>query len=466
MLFNSLVFVAFFAAVFLVHRALPHRARNWLLLLASYTFYAAWNWKFLALIWFSTLLDFWVAQAIARSEAPRPRRAWLLVSVVANLTLLGFFKYYNFFIDSLDLLLAGVGLSVAGLHLQLILPLGISFYTFQTMAYTIDVYRGDTRPVTKLSDFALFICFFPQLVAGPIERASRLVPQIQNERRITRDDLHEGLALAVWGLFKKVFVADNLARIVDPVYALGAEPTGLEVLLATLAFTFQVYADFSAYSDIARGTARMLGFHLVRNFDVPFFSRDHGEWWRRWHISLSTWLRDYLYIPLGGSRRGEARVALNLFITMFLSGLWHGSNATFLAFGAYSGLVLIAARLYRQRFPARPHQARWPGAVTSVLLFAVSLVFFRGQTIGQCGELFTALATDLYWQPEALGTLVLMVFYAAPLVAFDFLHWRHKTDVFVLAWPAWARVAAYVAVLHGILIWGRSTALDFVYFQF
>ncbi|MGH0032657.1 MAG: MBOAT family O-acyltransferase [Myxococcota bacterium] len=466
MLFNSLVFVVFFAGVFLLHAALPHRARNWLLLLSSYVFYAAWNWKFLALIWFSTGLDFWLAQAIARTPAPRQRRALLLVSVTANLTLLGFFKYWGFFLDSLDALLAPLGVTAAGLHLDLVLPLGISFYTFQTMAYTIDVYRGDAEPVRSLPDFALFICFFPQLVAGPIERASRLMPQIQRERTITRDDLHEGLALAGWGLFKKVFVADNLARIVDPVYALVASPSGLEVVVATLAFTFQVYADFSAYSDIARGTARMLGFDLVRNFDVPFFSRDHGEWWRRWHISLSTWLRDYLYIPLGGSRRGEARIAFNLFVTMFLSGLWHGSNGTFLAFGSFCGVVLVLSRLYRKRFPALPDQARWPGAIVSVLLFAVSLVFFRGQTFDQCIELFGAVATDLHWQPEVLGSLALLVAYAGPLLLFDFLHWRARTDVFVLDWPAWARVAAYTAVLNAILVWGRSTSLDFVYFQF
>jgi hypothetical protein len=210
----------------------------------------------------------------------------------------------------------------------------------------------------------------------------------------------------------------------------------------------------------------MLGFHLVRNFDVPFFSRDHGEWWRRWHISLSTWLRDYLYIPLGGSRRSEPRIALNLFVTMFLSGLWHGSDGTFLAFGAYCGVVLILSRWYRQRFPALEGQARWPGAITSVLLFSVSLVFFRGQTLGQCLSLFGAVATDLYWQPEAIGTLALLVGYAGPLLAFDFLHWRARTDTFVLAWPGWARFAAYVAVANAILIWGRSGALDFVYFQF
>jgi alginate O-acetyltransferase complex protein AlgI len=466
-LFNSLLFVAFFAAIFLLHWILPHRWRNTLLLLASYVFYASWNWKFLALIWFSTALDFVAGQIIGDSRSPRVRKVVLLVSIVVNLGLLSFFKYYNFFIDSLDTLLSLFGTSAAALHLDIVLPLGISFYTFQTMAYTIDVYRGDMRPVRSLADFALFICFFPQLVAGPIERADRLIPQIQKQRSVRAQDLREGMALACWGLFKKVFVADNLARIVDPVYAAGADPSGLDVLLAIYAFTFQVFADFSAYSHIARGTARMLGFDLMRNFDIPFFSRDHGEWWRRWHISLSTWLRDYLYIPLGGSRRSEPRIAFNLFITMFLSGLWHGSDGTFLVFGSYLGINLILARLYRKRFPALPGQARWPGALTSVSLFALGTVFFRGQNLGQCFSLFGALFGDLHWDPNALGTIALIAFYATPLVIFDFLHWRSpRDDTFVLDWPWWARVAAYALLLNLLLVYGRSDALDFVYFQF
>jgi D-alanyl-lipoteichoic acid acyltransferase DltB (MBOAT superfamily) len=466
LLFNSLAFLVFFAAVLALYRLLPHRAQNAMLLAASYLFYGWWDWRFLGLMWFSTLLDFVAARWIAGSQREGERRAVLLVSVSINLSLLGFFKYWNFFIDSLDLMLAPLGTSAAALHLDLVLPLGISFYTFQTMAYTIDVYRREIEPSRDLLDFALFICFFPQLVAGPIERARNLLPQVQRPRRVGRDDLHEGKALFVWGLCKKVFVADNLATIVDPVYAAGAEPTGLEVLLATFAFTFQVYADFSAYSDIARGTARMLGFHLMENFQIPFFSRDHGEWWRRWHISLSTWLRDYLYLPLGGSRRSEPRVAFNLFITMFLSGLWHGSRGTFLAFGSYMGIVLVLSRLYRKRFPAREDQARWPGAVVSVCLFALGTVFFRGQTMEQCLHFFWLLLTDVHWQPAALGTLALLVGYAGPLLAFDFLHWHYKSDTFVLRWPFAARVAACAAALHAIFIWGRSSSLDFVYFQF
>ena len=466
MLFNSLAFLVFLAVVLALYRALPHRAQNAMLLGASYVFYGWWDWRFLSLIWFSTLLDFVAAQLIAGSGRPGVRRGALLTSIVVQLSLLGFFKYWNFFVDSLDLALSPFGLTAAGLHLDLVLPIGISFYTFQTMAYTIDVYRRDIEPVRNLLDFALFICFFPQLVAGPIERASNLVPQVQNPRRVTRDDLHQGMTLFIWGLCKKVFVADNLATIVDPVYTLGAQPTGLEVLIATFAFTFQVYADFSAYSDIARGTANMLGFHLMENFQIPFFSRDHGEWWRRWHISLSTWLRDYLYFPLGGNRRSEPRVAFNLFVTMFLSGLWHGSRGTFLAFGSYMGIVLVLSRLYRQRFPARDDQARWPGAIVSVCLFALGTVFFRGQTIQQCLHFLALLATDVRWEPVALGSLVMLVGYGGPLLAFDFLHWHYKTDTFVLRWPFPARVAACVAALHAIFIWGRSSSLDFVYFQF
>ncbi len=465
MLFTSLLFVAFFAVVFGIHALLPHRARNLLLLLASYLFYATWNPRFLALIWLSTAVDYVAGRIIGASDRASTRRSALLVSVVVNLSILAFFKYYNFFIDSLDLMLVPFGATAASLHLDLVLPLGISFYTFQTMSYTIDVYRGRMRPVRDLPDFALFVCFFPQLVAGPIERAPHLMPQIQSPRRITARHLHEGLALAGWGVFKKVVIADNLSRIVDPVYALDADPTGLQVVVATYAFLFQVYTDFSSYSDIARGTARMLGFDLMLNFDTPYFARDMGEFWRRWHISLSTWLRDYLYIPLGGNRGGEIRIAFNLFMTLLLAGLWHGSNGTFLVFGAYHGILVVIARLYRQRWPVRGGPI-WPGALLSMHLFAVGLVFFRGQTVAQCLSLFGAVFTDFQWDPAGLQPMVVVLLAMLPILVFDLSHRRFGSDTFVLSWPAPLRAAAYFAVFYAIVLLGRSDGLEFVYFQF
>jgi alginate O-acetyltransferase complex protein AlgI len=467
MLFNSALFWAFFLAIFLLNRRLSHRASNTLLLLASYTFYATWNWKFLLLIWLSTVLDYVVGRVIGAYDDPGIRKWALRASVVGNLTILGFFKYYNFFLDSLNQLLgSSFGLSVAGLHLDIVLPLGISFYTFQTMSYAVDVYRGKMEPVRRFWDFALYVCFFPQLVAGPIERATNLIPQIQKPRRATDDDLHEGLMLAVWGLFKKVVVADNLARIVDPVYALDAQFTGLQALLATLAFTFQVYTDFSSYSDIARGTARMLGFQLTQNFETPYFSRDMGEFWRRWHITLSTWLRDYLYVPLGGNRGGEPRVAFNLLMTLFLAGLWHGSNGTFFVFGLYHGCLVVLARWYRFLRPVREGSALWPGALLSVFLFAVGLVFFRGQTNAQCLELFRAMLFDLHWDPSAWPTIVQIVLATLPIVIFDVFHRRSGTDLFVLRSPAVVRFALYLLVFYVIVLFGRSEEMEFVYFQF
>jgi alginate O-acetyltransferase complex protein AlgI len=465
-LFNSFLFVLFFAAVFLLHWVLPHRARNLLLLVASYVFYATWDWRFLGLIWLSTLLDYALALAIAGSTSARTRRLCVTASVVANLSLLGFFKYYGFFVESLDVLLAPLGVSAAGLHLDLVLPLGISFYTFQTMGYTIDVYRGHVEPVRRLDTFALYVCFFPQLVAGPIERAAHLVPQIRNPRRITFAHLQEGLFLAVWGFFKKVVVADNLARVVDPVFARESGVGGMDVVVATLAFTFQLYADFSAYTDIARGTARMLGFDLMRNFRMPYFARDIGDLWRRWHVSFTAWMRDYVFVSLGGSRGGGARVAFNLFLTLFLAGIWHGSDGTMFLFGAWSGLCVVAARWYRQRRPPSESRSWVPGALVSTLLFAIGLVPFRAQTSSQCLAFLTAIVTDLHWHSEALEPLLLVILLASPLLVFDWLQQRAKTDLFALHWPAAARAAVYLVVFYSIALYGRSDAVEFVYFQF
>jgi len=344
MLFHSFLFIAFFGCVWLVTVSLPHRWRNPFLLVASQVFYAAWSWKFLALLWASTLLDYVAGRAIGSSQSAGVRRAWLAVSVVGHLGALCFFKYYDFFVDALDALLLPLGTSVAGLHLHLVLPLGLSFYTLQTLGYTIDVYRGHFRPVHDLVDFSLFVGFFPQILAGPIARAPQFVPQVRSRRRIDGIALREGAYLCLWGYFKKVVLADNLARIVDPVYARGASPDGLEVVIATLGFTVLAYADFSGYTDIARGTARMLGFQLLRNFDTPYLSRDMGELWRRWHMSLSFWLRDYLFLSLGGSRVGPARLTFNLWTTLFVAGLWHGSTGSFVLFGIFHGTMVAALR--------------------------------------------------------------------------------------------------------------------------
>ena len=298
MLFNSFDFLLFFIPVLLLQWLLPHKPRNLFLLTASYFFYACWDWRFLSLILLSTVVDFYCGQAIADSSDNRRRKLLVSISVVVNLTILGFFKYFNFFIDSAHEALASLGFSPATWHLDIILPVGISFYTFQTLSYSIDVYRGEVKPARKIADFALFVAFFPQLVAGPIERAKNLLPQMLKKPVFSLDQFYEGCWLVFWGLFKKVVIADNLAVIVDRAFNDPSLTNG-ELLIALYAFAFQIYCDFSGYTDIARGIAKMMGYELMLNFRLPYFAKNSSEFWHRWHISLSTWLRDYLYIPLG-----------------------------------------------------------------------------------------------------------------------------------------------------------------------
>src|SRR5215210_9361230 len=300
MVFNSLHFVWFFLAVYAVYRMLPHRGQNWLLLAASYYFYAAWDWRFLGLLAASTIVDFSCGLLLNRTAAKERRRLLLCASLGFNLALLGFFKYFNFFADSLRALMLSAGWQMDFVTLRVLLPVGISFYTFVTMSYVIDVYRGEIQPTRNIVNFAVFVAYFPHLVAGPILRASRLLPQVESPRQITREQVRDGLWLMAWGFFQKLFVADNLAQMTDRVFDPGAPHAGVNVLLGIYAFAFQIYGDFAGYSNIARGTSKLMGIELLENFRFPYFVRSPQEFWRHWHISLSTWLRDYLYIPLGG----------------------------------------------------------------------------------------------------------------------------------------------------------------------
>ena len=345
MLFNSDLFLKFFAAFLLLYFLVRHQLvwRNVLIVIASYTFYGWWDYRFLSLLVISSLLDFVVGRCLQGIERPARRKLLLALSIAGNLTILGFFKYYDFFAASLASLLTELGMPFNVRTLGIILPVGISFYTFQTMSYAIDVYRRQITATRNLINFLAFVSFFPQLVAGPIERAGHLLPQFERTLAITAAMLEEGLWLVLWGMFKKVVLADNLAPLVDLVY----QPTtvsGPLVLLGTVAFAFQIYCDFSGYSDIARGTAKFLGFDIMVNFNVPYAAANLREFWQRWHISLSTWLRDYLYISLGGNRRGPARTYLNLLLTMLLGGLWHGAAWNFVLWGLWHGGGLVVSR--------------------------------------------------------------------------------------------------------------------------
>lgn len=372
MLFNSLIFFGFITIVFLVYPRLRLRAQNVFLLAASYLFYGYWDWRFSFLLLTSTIVDFIVGRMLKRPGSRQFRKMLLFFSIGVNLCILGFFKYFHFFVDSAVSLLAAVGFEPHAPLLRVILPIGISFYTFKTMSYTIDVYRGKIIPTESFVDYALFTSFFPQILAGPIERASALLPQIAAPRQITREKVLAGLSLILLGYFKKVAIADTLAPMVGKIFDAPEAMSGGQLWSGVYAYTFQIYGDFSGYTDIARGIALILGFETMVNFNAPYLSRNITEFWRRWHISLSAWFRDYLYIPLGGNRHGAARTYVNLFVTMLLCGLWHGAAWTFVLWGAIHGIGLMGHRI---RFGGDKPDFPWPQTVFGWAINILNLLF-------------------------------------------------------------------------------------------
>ena len=473
MLFNSVAFLGFFAIVYAVYLPASTRAQNLVLLLASYVFYGAWDWRFLGLLALSTAVDFRCALAIADGD-PAHRRRWLWISVVTNLGILGFFKYFNFFVASFAQLCAALGWPVSTTTLEIVLPVGISFYTFQTLGYTIDVYRGRLPACRDPTTFALYVAYFPQLVAGPIERATHLLPQLAAARLVTLARLRDGAWLILLGLFKKVVVADNLARIVDPVFADSHGSSGAATLLATYAFALQIYADFSGYSDIARGVSKLLGIELMRNFRRPYFATDPQEFWRRWHISLSQWLRDYVYVPLGGNRDGDLRTSRNLMLTMLLGGLWHGASGMFVLWGALHGALLVIHRPWRELFGGY-----LPGLapLRGLLLFhfvCLAWIFFRARTLTDAGGLLTALGSGLEFAASDRDTALLLLLCAGPLLALDLWEELHERRVgsgldalpFVFTAPAPLRGLVYALLLLALVILGAPSGVEFIYFQF
>lgn len=476
MLFNSNVFLQFFAAFLLLYYLVRQnlRARNWLLVAASYLFYGWWDYRFLSLLFISSLVDYLVGLRLDAVGAPGKRRLWLIISLAANLGILGFFKYYGFFVESFAALLEGLGMRVSLQTLNIVLPVGISFYTFQTMSYTLDVYRGKLMPIGNLVTFMAYVAFFPQLVAGPIERASHLLPQMESTRIITRRMVEVGIWLVLWGMFTKVVVADNLAPLVDMAYQ-QAHPSGPLVILGTIAFALQIYGDFSGYSDIARGLAMMLGFDLMINFNLPYLATSIREFWRRWHISLSTWLRDYLYIPLGGNRQGESRAGLNLFITMLLGGLWHGAAWHFVAWGGWHGLGLFVHRWWTRRrikapnaSPAPRPLASWKTA-GSWLLTSVFVLYgwllFRATSIQEVGSMTMALA-DWRTEPWMVSYTTRLLLIASPLILMQIWQGRTGNLLAPLNLPWWARSCLQGAVLLAILLFWEQKSSAFIYFQF
>ena len=472
MLFNSYIFWCFFLGVIVLYRISNHRWQNLMLLVASYIFYGAWDWRFLSLIAFSTAINYGAALGIAGAGSPKRKKLFLVLSVCAGLGLLGVFKYYGFFVGELRQLFTYLQIPFLLPTARIVLPVGISFFTFQAMSYTIDVYRGDTKPTRRPLDFALYVAFFPQLVAGPIERSSRLLPQVLNPRVHNPEDFAIGLYHVLMGLFKKIIIADNMAGVVNVVFARELSSlSGAEVLVGVYAFAFQIYGDFSGYSSIARGISRWLGFRLMTNFNAPYLAVSPSDFWCRWHISLSSWLRDYLYISLGGNRKGRWYTYRNLMLTMLLGGLWHGAGWTFIAWGAFHGAILCLYRAFgatrSSEPPTKPPLWRRCGAVLVMFnLACFGWLLFRARSIDQAWGMFHQLFTNMYFTEYSLFTLGMLGFFVVPLFAFE-IWLEKKQDALALTKTHWLPRAIWYSYLV-LMLWffGPEVYHEFIYFQF
>jgi D-alanyl-lipoteichoic acid acyltransferase DltB (MBOAT superfamily) len=485
--FNSPAYGLFLVLILVVYYRVPHRVQNALLLAASYTFYAFWDPRFLALIWLSTVVDFVAARVIGRERRTpvfpspafpspvlptRTMRFALAASVATNLGILGFFKYWGFFAENAQALLATIGFQASMPVLEVLLPVGISFYTFQTLSYTIDVYRGEIEPVDSLTDFALFVAYFPQLVAGPIERAGRLLPQIRRSRHIRQEDLAAGLTLILMGLVRKVAIADPAGVIADRLFAEPARFTPLQLTAGMLAYGLQIYGDFAGYSNIARGSSRLLGIELMRNFKHPYFATNPADFWRRWHISLSTWLRDYVYIPLGGNRRGRLRTDAHLMATMLVGGLWHGASWRFVVWGGLHGVFLGVHRRWTggasRRVPPRAsaglraRMGRVGAMLATFVCVHVAWVFFRARDLDTALIYLSGLV-----QPRPGGWTELAGVVGLGLLTLGLDLPQHALDdeLWPLRLPPVARgVLAATAVI--LVALSGTVGGAFIYFQF
>ena len=469
MAFNSYAFLIFFALVVAATRGIKGWAlRKSALLIVSYLFYAAWNPPFVVLLWISTLADWFLAKRIFLSEDLFRRRLLLTASVVVNLGLLGAFKYGSFLAENVSLLLKTVGLALEVQDPGLVLPVGISFYTFQTLSYSLDVYRGKMKPWPSFLDYALFVTFFPQLVAGPIVRAGEFLPQCVEPKRASEQQLGWGLTLFVYGFFLKVAVADALmVPVVQSVFEPAAVPDQLSAWTGAVAFASQIYCDFAGYSYCAIGAALCLGFALPDNFRSPYAAIGFSDFWRRWHITLSTWLRDYVYIPLGGNRRGPARTYFNLMLTMLLGGLWHGASWTFVIWGAIHGLFLMIEQLMRTRFQPGPPKFR--RALLTFLIFCLALIFVPSQNVGQA---FLLIGAALGLPPAPAGCLVrpgevlVVLVVTGLLLSFQWRLRDSSLEEFATSKPWWIRSLALAFMIYATVLTFSGADNAYFYFQF
>ncbi|NNC85004.1 MAG: MBOAT family protein [Bacteroidia bacterium] len=481
MLFNSIDFAIFLPIVFALYWFVVNKnlkLQNALIVASSYLFYSFWDWRFLALIIISTLVDYIVGLRLGKEENNTNRKLLLWTSIIVNLGFLGFFKYYNFFLENFITAFTFFGSEISANSLNIILPVGISFYTFQTLSYTIDIYKRKLQPTKDIVAFAAFVSFFPQLVAGPIERATNLIPQFCAKREFNYSKSIDGLRQILWGLFKKVVIADNCAEYANAIFNNSADHSGSTLVLGALFFTFQIYGDFSGYSDIAIGTARLFGINLMRNFSFPYFSRDIAEFWRRWHISLSTWFRDYLYIPLGGSRGNAWNKIRNIFIIFLVSGFWHGANWTFIIWGALNALYFLPLMLTKRN---RKNinivaQGKLLPSIREVSLMLLTFgltvfawIFFRAENIGHAFQYISGIFNNaesyimlgVYWQYKRMIFLI---------VLFLIVEWigrehEYALEKIGLTWNKIPRYSMYYVIIAAI-IWFGGKEQEFIYFQF
>lgn len=479
MLFNSIDFAIFLPTVFILYWFVTNKnlkLQNLLLVAVSYVFYGWWDWRFLSLILFSTIVDYSIGRLLKNEENKVKRKALLWISILVNLGFLGFFKYYNFFLDNFVTAFSFFGTEINANSLNIILPVGISFYTFQTLSYTIDVYRKKLEPTKNYIAFSAFVSFFPQLVAGPIERATNLLPQFYRKRSFDYLRAVDGMRQILWGLFKKMVIADNCAVIAAQIFGNSADMSGSTLVLGAVFFTFQIYGDFSGYSDIAIGTSRLFGFDLKRNFAFPYFSRDIAEFWRRWHISLSTWFRDYLYIPLGGSYGGTWMKVRNTFIIFIVSGFWHGANWTFIVWGVLNAIYFLPLLLTNKNRKniGIVAQGRFLPTIRELLsiliTFALTVfawIFFRAENIGHAFDYITGIfSPSLFTSPELIpNTLIILIIF------FILIEWIGRERQYAIAhlassWPRVFRWSFYSLLIFLIGMFMPSEETPFIYFQF
>jgi len=478
MLFNSIDFAIFLPIVFVLYWFVTNKnlkIQNALLLIASYIFYGWWDWRFLSLIIISSLVDYYVGIGLSKTDKKSNRKLLLLTSILVNLGFLGFFKYYNFFLGNFVDAFSFLGNPINPQGLKIILPVGISFYTFQTLSYSIDVYKRKLEPTKDIITFFAFVSFFPQLVAGPIERATNLLPQFYKKRSFEYETAVDGMRQILWGLFKKMIIADNCAKYVNDIFSNNTNYSGSTLLLGAFFFAFQIYGDFSGYSDIAIGTSRLFGFKLMRNFAFPYFSRDIAEFWRRWHISLSTWFRDYVYIPLGGSQGGKWLKIRNIFIIFIVSGFWHGANWTFVVWGALNAIYFLPLMLINK------HKQNTDTAAAGKLLprikeifqigitfflILIAWVFFRAESLYEAGRYINGIfSISLFSMPEVFPRRFIL--FIALLILAEWLQRekQHALQFTDKKLPKIIRWSIYYVIILAIVLFGGSQQ-EFIYFQF